>query len=162
MYIVHLQQEPSEDDPISKKRSNHLQRKLANRKTNAKVDPHVEEQFLTGRVYGQLDVCQRDVSLINLYQLLCVCSMCVFETRPEWAVWWLHLGGKGVGILPEEAQIKKSKMTFSLACFAMVLPQFVMACYVQKSVINICHCYCTEDVGMWCRTNALSHDLKCN
>lgn len=48
-----LQQEPSEDDPLNKKRSNHVQRKLASRKANAKVDLHVEEQFLTGRVFGR-------------------------------------------------------------------------------------------------------------
>ena len=34
------------------KRSNHLQRKLDARKPTAKVDPHVEEQFSTGRLYG--------------------------------------------------------------------------------------------------------------
>jgi len=42
----------AEDDVLTKKRSNHLQRKLANRKAQAKVDPHVEDQFLTGRLYG--------------------------------------------------------------------------------------------------------------
>ena len=34
------------------KRSNHLQCKLDARKPTAKVDPHVEEQFSTGRLYG--------------------------------------------------------------------------------------------------------------
>jgi len=42
----------AEEDVLTKKRSNHLQRKLANRKSQAKVDPHVEDQFLTGRLYG--------------------------------------------------------------------------------------------------------------
>ena len=47
--------EPSEDDPLTKKKSNHLQRKLEERRkeNKAKVDPHVEEQFLTGRLYGK-------------------------------------------------------------------------------------------------------------
>ena len=45
-------QAEAEDDVLTKKRSNHLQRKLANRKAQAKVDPHVEDQFLTGRLYG--------------------------------------------------------------------------------------------------------------
>ena len=34
------------------KQSNHLQRKLQARKPMAKVDPHVEEQFSTGRLYA--------------------------------------------------------------------------------------------------------------
>jgi len=42
----------AEDDVLTKKRSNHLQHKLANRKAQAKVDPHVEDQFLTGRLYA--------------------------------------------------------------------------------------------------------------
>ena len=42
----------SEDDVLTKKKSSHLQHKLAARKPMAKVDPHVEEQFLTGRLYG--------------------------------------------------------------------------------------------------------------
>ena len=47
--------EPSEDDPLTKKKSNHVQRKLEERRKNnkAKIDPHVEEQFLTGRLYGK-------------------------------------------------------------------------------------------------------------
>lgn len=46
--------EPSEDDPLTKKKSNHLQRKLDERKkeNKSKVDSHVEEQFFTGRLYG--------------------------------------------------------------------------------------------------------------
>ena len=47
--------EPSEDDPLTKKKSNHLVRKLEERRKDnkAKIDPHVEEQFLTGRLYGK-------------------------------------------------------------------------------------------------------------
>ena len=37
---------------MSRKRSNHVQRKIASRKPRAKVDPHVEEQFLAGRLLG--------------------------------------------------------------------------------------------------------------
>ena len=46
--------EPAEDDPLSKKKSNHAQRKLdVRRKDNkAKTDPHVEEQFYTGKLLG--------------------------------------------------------------------------------------------------------------
>ncbi|XP_065898136.1 small ribosomal subunit protein eS8-like [Dysidea avara] len=44
--------ESSEEDPLNKKRSNHLQRKLEGRKTEAKVDSHLEEQFTTGRIYA--------------------------------------------------------------------------------------------------------------
>ena len=49
--MAHTQTD-TEEDVLTKKRSNHLQRKLAGRKAQAKVDPHVEEQFLTGRLYG--------------------------------------------------------------------------------------------------------------
>ena len=41
-----------EEDPLNKKRSNHLQRKLEARKSDAKIDLHLEEQFNTGRIYG--------------------------------------------------------------------------------------------------------------
>lgn len=44
---------------VNKKRSNHVQRKISSRKSQAKVDPHVEEQFLTGRLLGELlSVCK--------------------------------------------------------------------------------------------------------
>ena len=45
-----------EEDVLNKKRSNHVMRKLASRKPQAKVDPHVEEQFLTGRLLGTVCV----------------------------------------------------------------------------------------------------------
>lgn len=47
--------EPAEDDPLTKKKSNHVQRKLEKRRQDnkAKIDPHVEEQFLSGRLYGR-------------------------------------------------------------------------------------------------------------
>ena len=41
-----------EEDPLNKKRSNHLQRKLDGRKSDAKIESHLEEQFNTGRLYG--------------------------------------------------------------------------------------------------------------
>ena len=46
-------QESVEDDVLSTKKSNHVQRKIASRKSTAKIDPRVEEQFLTGRLYGE-------------------------------------------------------------------------------------------------------------
>ncbi len=48
--------EPAEDDVLAKKKSNHLVRKLEERRKEgkAKVDPHVEEQFLTGRLLGKV------------------------------------------------------------------------------------------------------------
>lgn len=44
------QRREDEEDMVNKKRSNHVQRKISSRKSQAKVDPHVEEQFLTGRL----------------------------------------------------------------------------------------------------------------
>ena len=41
-----------EDDVLNRKRSDHVMRKLAARKSQAKVDVHLEEQFLTGRLLG--------------------------------------------------------------------------------------------------------------
>ena len=41
-----------EEDMVNRKRSNQVQRKIASRKPLAKVDHHVEEQFLTGRLLG--------------------------------------------------------------------------------------------------------------
>ena len=44
-----------EDVVVKKKQSRHLQRKLEARKPNARVDPHMEEQFLTGRLYACIE-----------------------------------------------------------------------------------------------------------
>ena len=38
---------------LNKKRSNHCQRKMEARKGPSKIDPHLEEQFTTGRLYGK-------------------------------------------------------------------------------------------------------------
>ena len=43
----------TEEESAAKKRSKHLQRKLDSRKKLAKLDPHIEEQFHTGRLYGE-------------------------------------------------------------------------------------------------------------
>lgn len=50
--------EPAEDDVLAKKKSNHLVRKLEERRKDnkAKVDLHLEEQFLTGRLYGKVSI----------------------------------------------------------------------------------------------------------
>ncbi|CAG8761147.1 14592_t:CDS:2, partial [Racocetra fulgida] len=40
-------------EELSKKRSNHVQRKIDSRKEDAKVDPLLDDQFTTGRLYGQ-------------------------------------------------------------------------------------------------------------
>ena len=61
---------PQEGEEEAAKRSNHLQRKLDERKLTAKVDPHVEDQFTTGRLYG---VC--GTVCIFLF-LACVFSAC--------------------------------------------------------------------------------------
>ena len=50
-----------EEDVVSRKRSNHVQRKITSRKPRAKVDPHVEEQFLAGRLLGTEEA---DTSLV--------------------------------------------------------------------------------------------------
>jgi small subunit ribosomal protein S8e len=41
-------------DELNKKRSKHLLRKVEGRKADAKVDPNVDEQFTTGRLYAAL------------------------------------------------------------------------------------------------------------
>lgn len=43
-----------EEDVTTKKHSPHVTKTLAARKATAKVDPHLEEQFLTGRLYGKV------------------------------------------------------------------------------------------------------------
>lgn len=47
------QAESDEQDPVSKKRSNHCQRKIDTRKAQGKVSSALEEQFTTGRLYGK-------------------------------------------------------------------------------------------------------------
>ena len=70
---------------LTRKRSKHLLRKLAQRKPNAKVDPHVEEQFLTGRLYGNFNIGINNINwschLINIVvallyvdEVLCGCD----------------------------------------------------------------------------------------
>ncbi|KAL5493592.1 hypothetical protein EMCRGX_G014796 [Ephydatia muelleri] len=44
--------EDQEEDVTTKKHSPHVTKTLAARKATAKVDPHLEEQFLTGRLYA--------------------------------------------------------------------------------------------------------------
>ncbi|XP_020631107.1 40S ribosomal protein S8-like [Orbicella faveolata] len=44
--------ESEESDVLNKKRSNHCQRKMDARKGPSKIDPHLEEQFTTGRLYA--------------------------------------------------------------------------------------------------------------
>ncbi len=52
MYKTVFQPE-GEEDPITKKRSNHAQRKIDERKPGSKTEQHLEEQFNTGRLYGE-------------------------------------------------------------------------------------------------------------
>ncbi|CAG8473068.1 21812_t:CDS:2, partial [Racocetra persica] len=44
----------AESEELSKKRSNHVQRKIDSRKEDAKVDPLLDDQFTTGRLYALL------------------------------------------------------------------------------------------------------------
>ena len=63
--------EPSEDDVVTKTKSNHIQRKLeARRKDNkSKVDSHVEEQFLTGRLYGTYVFVEKEGCIVFIYHV---------------------------------------------------------------------------------------------
>ena len=45
--------ETEESDVLSKKRSNHCQRKMDARKATAKLPQQIEDQFTTGRLYGE-------------------------------------------------------------------------------------------------------------
>ena len=45
--------ESEESDVLNKKRSNHCQRKMEARKGPAKIASQLEEQFTTGRLYGE-------------------------------------------------------------------------------------------------------------
>ncbi|KAJ3086499.1 40S ribosomal protein [Quaeritorhiza haematococci] len=42
------------EDPLTKARSNHVQRKIADRKESAKVDPAIDDLVVTGRLYACL------------------------------------------------------------------------------------------------------------
>ncbi|KAI9230426.1 MAG: ribosomal protein S8e/ribosomal biogenesis NSA2 [Piptocephalis tieghemiana] len=44
--------EDASEDVLTRKRSNHVQRKVDARKQQAKVDPHLADQFATGRLYA--------------------------------------------------------------------------------------------------------------
>lgn len=63
--------ESSEEDPLTKKRSNHLQRKIESRKAEAKIDSHLDEQFVTGRIYGKKKKYHNVLLLVTLmFQLV--------------------------------------------------------------------------------------------
>ena len=82
-----------EDDAVKKKKSQHLQRELEARKLNAKMVPHLEEQFLSGRLYaciasrpGQSGHCNGHIfegkvlefvhPVVLLHWVLMVCTGC--------------------------------------------------------------------------------------
>lgn len=71
----------SEDDPLNKKRSNHLQRKLDARKSDAKIDSHLEEQFNTGRIYGSYDYA---ICFVVDILTFCIFSLCFITAWSEW------------------------------------------------------------------------------
>lgn len=54
-WIIWFQTE-GEEDPLTKKKSNHVQRKLDARKASGKLEQHLEEQFNTGRLYGKSEL----------------------------------------------------------------------------------------------------------
>ena len=69
----------NEEDVTTKKHSAHVTKTLAARKTHCKVDPHLEEQFLTGRLYGTVDFyCA--LHSVWFKRVLC-CAACV-SSRP--------------------------------------------------------------------------------
>ncbi|KAJ3395393.1 hypothetical protein HDU92_005917 [Lobulomyces angularis] len=41
-------------DPLDRKRSKHVERKVAERKATSQVEPHLEDQFSTGRIYARI------------------------------------------------------------------------------------------------------------
>lgn len=65
--------EPLEEDGLTKKKSLHVQKKLEGRRKDnkAKIDPRVEEQFLTGRLLCKYSrflvwVCHQVISVDDL------------------------------------------------------------------------------------------------
>lgn len=79
-YYDSLFVQEQEEDVTTKKHSPHVTKTLAARKATSKVDPHLEEQFLTGRLYGKVHtfVSYEGYSLYLLY------SLCVFPTGTKW------------------------------------------------------------------------------
>ena len=55
-----IEQPEGEEDPVTKKRSNHAQRKIDARKSSGKLDQHLDEQFNTGRLYGKYNRLHED------------------------------------------------------------------------------------------------------
>lgn len=58
---------------VNKVRSKHATRKVAARKADARVDPHLDEQFATGRLYGETMVA---VTLCRWRRVGCTCDGC--------------------------------------------------------------------------------------
>lgn len=138
--------EPSEDDPLAKKKSHHLQRKLEERRKDnkAKMDSHVEDQFLTGRLYGKapcnnlphwcsakphfpkrytaqiVSANQKPVNCMKMFIFFSP-SLRVIQTRAEWTLWWVHFGREGVGILHEETQVKEDKVAMTIIMWQHLL-----------------------------------------
>lgn len=55
----------AEEAELQKKRSRHQEKKMEARKAMAKVTPGLEEQFVTGRLYGKLNLHGQKKSLKN-------------------------------------------------------------------------------------------------
>ena len=64
------------------------------RKVTSKVTPGLDEQFVTGRLYGTqinkiLSPAQCGTAYLNKYSLV-FCSLHFFKTWPKWSMRWLH------------------------------------------------------------------------
>jgi hypothetical protein len=51
--LLFLSQTEAEEEELNKKRSKHQQQKMEHRKTTAQLTPGLNEQFVTGRLYGK-------------------------------------------------------------------------------------------------------------
>lgn len=126
--------EPSEDDPLAKKKSHHLQRKLEERRKDnkAKMDSHVEDQFLTGRLYGKAN--QKPVNCMKMFIFVSP-SLRVIQTRAEWTLWWVHFGRERVGILHEETQVKEDKVAMTIIMWQHLLSYLGLMSEIEWSLL---------------------------
>jgi ribosomal protein eS8 len=97
----------AETEATAEKKSNHVQRKLASRKADAKVDSLVEDQFTAGRLYGKPWPPSHPCFYVVFYTLAKFLSSSSQDLFPPWSIWplrRLHLGRTRTRVLRPQAQ----------------------------------------------------------
>lgn len=112
------------------------------RKAMAKVTPGLEEQFVTGRLYGKLNLHGQKKSLKNwnnMYMLFS-CSLYLITPWTKWKMWWLHFRRKGAWVLWKKNKGQKEQIIMKNKCrnktsVAIFVFHCIWLCRIQLKLI---------------------------